>query len=241
MATQQNQNDKAVWELNPIPFESTVQTDFTDSHMFCKNIIYPIFSKVWPDFYGSKIEVNQNRFIALAFYFAEPDYVDPNSDKIKALEKTFDKQQMDINAKFRKINNEQNNRVQDRYKLSKTAMDILEELVPTQQNKINWKAVVSEGSFNTPGNQQNAKSYVRVMVDINRVVRKIFGPRDPKTGEEYQYLTLLGNPISPMQAQGGNVIIKNWQLVLIRGSVSAVKALAERYGMPMDSLDVVRG
>lgn len=246
MANQQSQ-DKIVWGFDPIPFNNMVETQFTDSHTFCKQIVYPIFSEMWPDFYGSKIEVGQNRYIGLTFFFAEKeDYPDPDSDKVPVIERILGNQRnMDINDKIKRINNLYNSPNQNKLRLTAEGKQMLAKLVPYHNGKINWNGISREGAFDNRmlayPNSNEGKPYIQVSMDINRVVRTIYGAKSKDGEEEYQYLVLLGNPINPIQTYGGALIAKQWQLFIIRADKKAIGKLADKYGMSTDNLDIIRG
>lgn len=223
----------------PPQFDSLIQTHYTDSSQFCDEIVNPVFSAILKDYYGSRVEITQSGQIILSLFFTEPINKDESDARLSAIERIITKESLqDIDNRIKLVNRTLGaaDRYRAQYKLTQDGMDILEDIIPNsvkQSNgKINWKGITSEGCFNNnmayTGNNQ---VYVQVVVDMNKVIRTIYGSKDKNTGETYQYAVLVGNPINPVSLYGGGLMTKQWQLFIIRLSGSAIDKVARTYGM----------
>lgn len=229
--------------LDPVPFRNMVKTDFTDSHTFCKKVVNPIFDEIFPDYYGSQLEVGANRYLMFSFYFVEPDFMDDSKKDLRVIERVYTNNPQDkITTRIKYLNARNKGGQLNTYKLTTAGKEMLEELVPTDTGgKINWNAITSEGVLDK--NQYTGKEpkhYIKVMIDINKLVAKLYGRRDAVTNNKYQYLVQLGNPVNPITSYGGAVIIKQWQLLIIQLDESKVNDMAENYGMTSNNLGIIR-
>ena len=249
---QEEKKEKLSFKITqPPPFESLIQTIYTDSASFCTDVINPVFHAICHDFYGSKITIGQNRMIMTSVYFSEPIGKEDNG-KAHVIERVLSPEALkDIDTRIKMVNGTLGvggvgqDRYKNQYKLTQDGKDLLSNIIPSavksNNGKINWKQIVTEGSLtNTFSYSGNNQVYIEVMIDINKLVKQIYGSKDQNTGETYQYMVTLGNPINPIAAYGGNMIVKQWQLFIVKLSGSVIDRVAKSYGMSgQNSLGII--
>jgi hypothetical protein len=214
------------------PFTGLITTAYTDSVEFC-NVINGLMHNLFCDFYGSKIEVGQNRQICTALFFVENQ--NDSSGRVHAIERIMSKDTLsDMNTRLRIINSLNiNGKHQNAYQLTSDGKEILERVVSlsirNSKGKFDWEKVSDEKCFNNNYNFTGQNQvYYRVMIDINRLIKTIYGK--DKDGGNYQYMVNLGGPINPVTTFTGEVITNKWQLFILRLSEKAVEDIAKKYG-----------
>ena len=242
MGAKAKKNDDGKLRLsidNPPKFKSLIQTNYTDSLAFCEEMINPLFRSLFVDFFGSKIEISaNNRNIITSLFFAENPGAMPEG-RIQGIEKLVnpDNIKKDIGMQIKMINNSFSvDRYQNQFKLTEDAMSLLEDLVPNaakQSGKIQWKMVTTSGAasnaFLYPG--MEPKPFLRVFIDINKLVNKIYGSYDKDQRSRCVYQVMVGNPINPMSTYGGNLIAKHWQLFIQKLSTEVAEQIVRASGI----------
>lgn len=234
-AAEAKKDNKLVLELDtPVEFGSLIQTAYFTTCSFCDEYINPLFHNVFSDFYGSKIEIGNNRTLITSLAFYENNIDDTRA---KGIERTVAGGSNDVDSRIKLINNTlASDRYHNQYKLTQDCKDLLEAVVPSaarQPNgKINWNAISGEGcisnNFNFVSGGQS-QVIIQVQIDINRLLRVIFGAKN--TEDSFQYMAVLGNPINPVSGFGGQLIVKNWQLFVMKLSNNAVTEITKSYGL----------
>lgn len=228
---------KLVLELDtPAEFESLIQTGYSTTCSFCDEYINPLFHNVFSDFYGSKIEVANNRTLITTLAFCETN---TNDTRAHGIERTVGGNANDVDSKIKLINNTlSSDRYHNQFKLTDDCKDLLESIIPgaaRQGNgKINWNAISGEGCINNNFNFVNggqSQVIIQVQIDLNKLIRVIYGAKSTVDDDTFQYMAILGNPINPVSGFGGQLIVKNWQLFILKLSNKAVQEISKSYGM----------
>ena len=234
MAEVTNKKEKLSFHVTQaLPFENLIQTMYSDSSAFCNEAINPLMRMVFNDYYGSKIEVAQNKSIITSLYFAENNIKDEG--KTNAIERVITSDSLrDIDNRIKMVNNTIGSKsYQNQFKLTQDGKDILEDIVPSgvrQSNgKINWGAITSEGILKNTFGMNNDVIYIQVVVDINKIIPLIYGSKDGD--DTYQYMVTIGNPINPQTTYGCNIIVKQWQMFVMKLSSNATRKIAQQYGI----------
>lgn len=216
------------------PFPGLITTAYTDTDemitMF-NNFLAPLS----PDFYGCKIEVNENKQMFVYLCFTDSDTPVNDKYQFKAMEQIVDKNKINnsIDARIDYYNNTfaNNNGIRNQiYKLTDKAKEVLKELMPPYAfyngNQVNWKEYSCEIALNTFG-----KSVIgyQVVVDFNKLLKKVYGDLC-EDGGRWNYLVLIGNPINPVRTFTGNLISNKWQLFILRLKDKDVYDVATQYG-----------
>lgn len=235
---QQQPKEKLELRLdNPLPFDSLIQTAYSTTGTFCDELINPLFHQVFSDFYGSKIEISMNRSLVTTLAFSENNIED---GRAHGIERTINKNNMnDIDNRIKLINNTlSSDRYHNQYRLTTDCKNLLENIVPSgarQSNgKINWSAISGEGCINNNFNfvaQGQSQILIQVQIDLNKLLRVIYGSSNEDKSDSYQYMVTLGGPINPVAGLGGQMIVKNWQLFIMKLSNKAVQEISKSYGM----------
>lgn len=232
----QEVKEKLVLQVKNAPaFDSLIQTAYTSSIEFCDEFINPVFRLIFADFYGSKIEVGANRMLITTLAFSESNIDD---GRAHAVTRMFGKDaKNDVDARIQMINKTiGSSRYQNQFKLTQDAKDLLEDIIPTgarQSNgSINWGAISGEGAVTNTFNWINQpQPIIQVQIDINRLVKCIYAENDKESGDSFQYMVTLGGPINPVSGLNGQMIVKNWQLFILRLSNKTVEDIARTYGV----------
>ena len=238
-AAKEEKDTKLRLRINNAPsFDPLIQTLYTDTAALCDELINPVMHTVFTDYFGSKIEIAQNRSIVTSLFFSEPVNA-PNDGRAHAIQRLVTAESMkDIDNRLKMINNSVNtDRYINQYQLSQDGKDVLEEIIPAGARKsngqVNWDSLVIEGCINNGYSYggQNNQVLLQVVIDINRFIRKVYGATNPEKDETYQYMVTIGNPINPVSTYGGNLIVKHWQMFIMRLTGSAIEKVARAYGM----------
>lgn len=234
--TQEKQKLKLTIPNRP-RFDSMIATAYTSSIEFCNDFINPIFRSTFVDYYGSKIEVGINRMLIATLAFCEQNTA-AEDGRVHAIERTITKETMqDVDTRIQLVNKSIGARqYQNQYKLTQDGKDILEDIIPYGAKKndgsINWNAISGEGAItNTFNFVQQQQPIIQVQIDLNRLAKLIYGGTEEETGGSFQYMVTLGSPINPVAGMGGQMIVKNWQLFILRLSSKTVEDIARSYGV----------
>ena len=213
-------------------FVGLVDTIFMDTTEICTRI-GDVFSGVFHDWYGSRIDIGQNREIITSLFFAEQPQNVPNiENKLLAIERIASKK--DTDSVIRTINSFIGGGNSKRYQLTQDGKDILESVIPLRaknnKGKVEWQNLTSEEVIHNPMNYAGQSQIVyRVIIDLNRFIRLLYGTKDDN-GTEYQYMVNLGNPINPVTTFDGKLIGNSWQVFIARLNGKATNEILKKYG-----------
>lgn len=233
---QQTGNEKTSIEINNhSKFVPLLDSRYIDSTQFCEEISNVLFSSIFKDFYGSRVEIAPNHMIGLSIFFREQTEA-PDDTRPNGIERTVTQESMrDMDARIRNYNNSlrQNSTYKNQFRLTKEAKDLLDDLIPAfykNNGKVDWGRA-SEEENNRSLMNNNQQTCIKVHLDIHKVVKVFYGAKDDQTGEPYQYMVSLGNPINPIYTQGGGFMTSQWQLFIHRLKTKETEKLARMYGM----------
>ena len=240
----QQERQKATLQIDEHPkFEGLIDMIFTDTTEVCTKISQ-VFSGVFHDWYGSRIDIGQNREIITSVFFAEQPQNVPNVEgKLNAIERIGSKK--DIDSTIKTINSYIGGSNMKRYQLTQAGKDILEAVIPfrarNNKGKVEWQNLTSEDAVHNPMNYTGQSQVVyRTVIDLNRFIRLLYGTKD-ENGVEYQYSVNLGAPINPVQTFDGRMIGNSWQLFILRLNGKITNDILKRYGFgTSNNLGIVR-
>lgn len=217
-------------------FTPLIDSMYIDSTAFCEEICNVLFNSVFKDYYGSRVEITQNHAIGLCIFFKEQQQA-PNDTRVSGIERTITPESMrDMNTRIREYNNSISpGTYRNQFKLTKDAKDLLEDLIPgyfksNNGTSVNWDRASQEECSRTIMNQVN-QTCMKVHVDIHKIVKLYYGAKDDESGESYQYMVSVGNPINPVFTNGGGFMSSQWQLFIHRLKTEAVDKIGRMYGM----------
>lgn len=234
MAEDKNTKKKLTLKVeDPMSFDGFIDTYYTDSISLSERI-HEFMDSFFADYFGTKIQIDaQTRSPLCILAFKENQ---AESNLFRGIERAVSKAG-DMNDRINMINSMQGNGFGNRrkmYRLTQDAKELLEDIVPNmaKDNKgnVNWDKITGEDTFgNNINNYGQNYLFYRVNVDLNRLVRAMFGAKN-KEGENYQYMVNVGNPLVPTADTKGRIIANNWQLFIMRLNSDAVNRIARNYG-----------
>lgn len=215
-----------------LEFIPVIEARYTDSTMFCEEIVNPLMNNTFKDYYGSRIEIEQNRMIGLYIFFMETASAE-DDQRFACLERVVSQEAMkDMDNRIKYYNSTLNNSgYKGQYKLSKEGCELLEGLISNQfkrDGKVQWKSVTTEINVNNAMTMAQAQTCMRIKIDIHKLVKLVYGTKDGKN--EYQYMVTTGNPINPVSTYDGTIIAKQWQLFIQRLTSAEADKIARMYG-----------
>lgn len=224
-------------------FPSLFEVMYTDTEEL-PAIINGLLRKLFVDYYGSKVEIVQNKQLYTTIFFTEKygysnENVETQSDEQKkyaAIERIISKNDnKSADARIQTLNHMSNYGRAKLFKLTVEAQEMLQDLINPNfihldTNKVDWNKIVYESSALLNGNQ--AIPYVQVAVDINRILQKIYGKNT--NGNEWQYMISVNNPIAPVATPHGTISNK-WQLFITRVSTKSAQDIASQFGFVIGS------
>lgn len=221
-------------------FPSLFEVMYTDTEEF-PSLINGIFRPIFDDFYGSKVEIVQNKQLYTTIFFTEKygfDYRRNETDEgpYAAIERII-RNNDTADSRIQNINHLSNYGRSKMYKLTKKAQEILQEFVPDKfinndTRKVDWNKLVYESSALLMNGTTQATSYVQVAVDVNKILQKMYGSMDD--GNQWQYMVSVNNPISPVATPHGTISNK-WQLFITRVSTTYAQNIASQFGFVIGS------
>ena len=225
---------------NPSLFPSLFEVMYTDTEeipTFINSLLRPLFV----DFYGSKVEIVQNKQLYSTIFFTEKfgyDNKDHEEGPYAAIERIVKKDNSrSADARIQSINHLSNYGRTKLFKLTVKAQEALQDIIPVNfinrdTGKVDWNRIVYESSgMLTPGSTV-ATPYVQVVVDLNRILQKLYG--DVVNGNEWQYMVNVNNPIAPVATPHGTISNK-WQLFITRVSTTWAREIASQFGFVIGS------
>lgn len=219
-------------------FPSLIETAFGDTDTFCE-LINSIFCGACPQFYGSKIEIAQNRRIVASLYFNKVNNDDDQENLENTIYKEGSGQYKIITPVLNKANTStslqkikaynfmhQGGTRPKAFTLTEDGKSILSDFVPSsaydKKGNIHWDSVTNE--IYTSDNFGRQKVTFGITIDFIRLIKKVYGAG-------YSYSVMVGNPVNQaIRTYGGNTVNQNWQIFILRASNEDIDALARRYG-----------
>lgn len=220
----------------PNKFPSLFEVMYTDTEEF-PAIINGLLRPLFVDYYGSKVEIVQDKKLYATIFFTEKynyDYQnEPENGKCAAIERIIkknDKQTAD--ARIQTLNHLSSYGKTKMFKLTYKAQEMLQDIIPDKfinvaKNKVDWGKIVYESSgllFNGFG---QATPYVQVVVDVNKILNHLYGVT--AEGNQWQYMINVNNPIAPVATPHGTIANK-WQLFITRVSTIDAQNIASQFG-----------
>lgn len=246
-AGQQNQNQASMDPNNrlkidvqvPNQFPSLFEVMYTDTEEF-PTIINGLLRPIFVDFYGSKVEIVQNKQLYTTIFFTEKmgyDNKDHEDGPYAAIERVLKNDNKSADARIQSINHMSNYGRSKMFKLTTKAQEALQDIIPTtfihkDTGKVDWNKIVYESSALLLNGTGQATPYVQVAVDVNRILQKVYGGLTD--GNEWQYMVNVNNPITPVATPHGTVSSK-WQLFITRVSTSWAREIASQFGFVIGS------
>lgn len=232
-AKQGEKNKRLRMSVTPMEFPELIETSYVDT-VGCCSLINNLLRPIFPDYFGSKIEIAQNKQLITSIFFVDKN-IDPGEGQFKAIEQfaTKDKLNSDVDTRIQLFNRTHANiKRQNMLQLTKEAKDMLFDIVPRQafdnKGKVNWNNITTEGSAPI-GGMFNNQIYLQVTIDLSRVLKIVYGSK-AEDGGNLSYQIIIGNPINPMRAMSGAVMANKWQMFIMRINDKDVDALANEYG-----------
>jgi hypothetical protein len=236
---EQAKKSVAKLELGNLEFPKLLETAIADTDTFAQ-LINNVFSPALPQFYGSKIEVVQNRRVMTTIYFTDDGQhtdvemgYDEENGPFKAITPilTSDNNKSAI-SRMKAYNFIHNNGTRPKqFKLTEEGKSILSEFVPSQainqkNGKINWDSITAEQAI--PDGFGRSITAFAVTIDFTKLVRRIYAD-DKHT--KYSYLIQIGNPVvNNLMTAGGYNINQNWIMFIYRVDADDVQALIRKFG-----------
>jgi len=219
------------FEIEPQEFPDLVRAMHTDTQQLSITI-NALMRAIFADYYGCKIEITNNRALLASIYFSEePSH--KNTGKYNGIERIVNKSTLNnAEGRIEALNQFSAFGRRNVYKITKEADQLLRDVIPNQfinkeTLKVDWSKVTNEGSVQSNGIYQ-CRIYVQVMIDINKVLKILFGAGDENY--EAQYAVQVGAPINPSMTSMGEFRSDKWHLLLFRSNSSAVRQLASDLG-----------
>jgi hypothetical protein len=219
-------------EVAPQEFPGLISAMCIDSEQLAITI-NALMRSIFSDFHGSKLEVTGNRQLVTSLFFSEDARAKGNGT-CNAIEQIINKNSMNnAEGRIEAINQFSAFGRRHLYKMTKEADEMLRDIIPSQYInretlKVDWDKVMTEGSIQTNGIYQS-RVYVQVMVDLNKILKIIFGSGSDQ--QDMQYNVFVGNPINPAVTPIGEVRSNKWQLFVMRCEAKSVREMAQNLGL----------
>ena len=237
--SEQIQNQELKFDPKPIDFPALYSTAYFDTQSLCK-LINNLFKDLFQDYYGSRIEIVQNRSLMCSIFFSDNSSFQTNEAPYRAIEPILQKDKIKSGEdKINAFNHVTSHGRQNNYQLTEQGKQLLSRVinnsfVNNMNGKIDWKKVTAEGSFQTnAGMYGSTKSYFQVMIDLVKILKAAYGSITDDGGR-WQYSIDIGNPINPAQVGNGNTLANKWQIFVTRVNSNDVNKIAEEYGYTID-------
>lgn len=226
---------KARLDCAPAEFPSTSKTAIMSTNQLSK-MVNSLFVSLMPEYEGSRIYLNGFEITTELFFTLRPKDTDFSNGMIKVLQLRADKVRKNDSTSVIRAYNDRN-KIAQAYDMTPEGKDALSEFVPIvyrlgseKDCNYNWNKCATEIS---ESNRFNGVSqvYLKVKVDINRVLNKLFGRRT-KDGESFSYQL---SPIRPIQTFRdpitGNIFTKDWMFAIIQLDEKEFNEVLQSAGM----------
>lgn len=219
-----NRPKRGYLEVQPLPFDSTIQTKAITTVELCYSI-NKLFNSICQDYDGSIIVMNQFGNLELVLYFS--DKGEPtDSSKFKNLINTSVVKKTDSALdRLKRVSTRNFSRT---FELTDDTKDLLEEFMNIRPNqKVNWanRNNVTEVSQQTSYSNAANKISVKVTgLDLQKILRKIYGSKI--NGNKVDYQLTVVTPIGQMVGSYANYL-----MTLSRLDCSKLEELCTSAGM----------
>lgn len=223
-----------------VQFPSLFEVMYTDTEEF-PAIINGLLRSIFVDFYGSKVEIVQNKQLYTTIFFTEKygyDYKNNENGPYAAIERIIKKNDnQTAEARIQTLNHLSSFGRTKMFKLTTKAQEMLQDIIPDKfihhdTNKVDWNKIVYESSALLMNGMAQATPYVQVAVDVNKILQKIYGTTIE--GNQWQYMVSVNNPIAPVATPHGTISNK-WQLFITRVSTTYAQHIASQFGFVIGS------
>lgn len=242
---QQQQQEKAAplhITTEKLDFPDLIATMYSDTEKLCY-LINSLFRPVFSDYYGSKVEIVQNRQLYTTIYFHDNGLNNTTSGQYRGIERIIDKNNLNnaedrINAINKFMTTTVNNR--KFYKLTNEAKQLLKDVIPSQfinkaNGHVNWDNLMREcTSQNQFGQSQIC---IQIVVDLVRIIKLLYGARSDNGGV-WNYMINVGSPINPINTPNGGILSNKWQIFIMRTNSKDVTEVAAQYGFTYGGNDM---
>ena len=219
-----------------IKFPALFEVMYTDNEEL-PTYINGLFRPLFYDYYGSKIEIIQNKHLHLTLFFVESQ---PDNTKLQAIERIVNKKAESgiADARIQTLNHMSTYGKTRLFKLTKQAEQILSKLVPPNfvnnfKGTVEWSKITTETSIMLMNGTAQSVPAVQIVLDVNKVLQQIYGGiADNK--EEFQYMVVVKNPINPVATPAGALSSK-WQLFITRVNTMEAQSIASQFGFVIGS------
>lgn len=233
---QENNDQSRLVVTQPVPFPALFEVMYTDNEEL-PTYINGLFRPLFYDYYGSKLEIIQNKHLHLTAFFVESR---PEGNKLPAIERILDRRAESgiADARIQTLNHMSSFGKTKLFKLTKHAEQILGQLVPPNfvnqfKKTVDWNKVTTENSIMLMNGTSQSVPAVQVVLDINKVLQHIYGGISDEK-EQMQYMVVVKNPINPVSTPAG-AISNKWQLFITRVNTAEAQAIASQFGFVIGS------
>lgn len=237
--------------VEPVEMVGTHKAKFISSDSLQK-LVYRLFNSVTPDFEGPRIRVDGGTGEILCdLFFSENPRASVGAGQVKAIEPLLNPNGKNRVSSIITTYNQRNSSYR-RYELTDEAKEAFAPFIPDNPKyterydrsnhvrKINWKNVVSEEQEQSAFGQQ-AKVYVRIPVDLNKILATIYG-KNSEDGK-YIYMVNVNRVLNSYREPGGNLVALSWMFVINQLNETALmEAYREIGGTPVqNTIGIYRG
>lgn len=214
-------------------FPDLISTMYIDTAMLSM-AINGVLNTVFSDYYGSKVEIVQNRQLYSTIFFSEDSSKVPGKDQYKVLEPIISKNNFgSASSRIDAMNHFASNGRRHTYKISKKGDELLRDIIPNsainkENLKVDWNRIMLEGAFNQSG-VLSSRTYVQISIDILKMLSVMYGSRT-SDGGEWKYMVNVGSPINPVMTPLGDTRANKWQLFIMRCNSKDVEEMARNLG-----------
>lgn len=192
-----------------------------------------IFRPVLAGYEGCTVIPDNYGGLEVALFFKDTGNM--HTDKLKCIESVINNNHSGTIAS--RINNMNLRNRNKRYQLTNECKEVLTPFVkPQQGGKINWNELVTEETSQDFSGYAQYVIYVRVKVDLMRIIRAIWGGRKGKTNYEY-----LVNIVKPLGFANSG-LSTDWLLSIQQLDVKEIQQVASEVGLvpSTGSLPIIR-
>lgn len=230
--------------VEPKEFPDLISTMYADTQMLAM-AINGVLNAVFSDYYGSKIEIVQNRQLLTTIFFSEDANKTAAPGQYKAIEPVISKDKLNsADHRIAAINHMASFGHRNVYKMTDQADQLLRDIIPDNvinrnTGKIDWAKIVVEGTLNQNGIWAS-RNYVQVSIDLNKMLKIMYGGATDDGGY-WEYMVNVGSPINPVMTPLGETRANKWQLFIMRANRRDVEDMANLMGYQfgMNSMNIV--
>lgn len=222
-------------------FPDLISTMYADTQMLSM-AINGVLNLVFSDYYGSKIEIVQNRQLFASVFFSEDSSKAAGAQQYKAIEPVISKDKMNsADSRINALNHFASFGHRNVYKITEKGDQLLRDVIPDSAinrntGKVDWSKIMTEGSLNQNGIWAS-RSYVQVSIDLNKMLKVMYGGRTDDGGS-WEYMVNVGSPVNPVMTPLGETRANKWQLFIMRANKKDVEDMARMMGFNFGGNDM---